>query len=45
MPAQFDSAAALAFSAWVGVNLFHFGFSNACPTSWFLHKLSMPEKV
>jgi hypothetical protein len=33
----------LAFTAFVGVNLFQFGFSNACPMAWILKKLGVPE--
>ena len=33
----------LAFTAFVGANLFQFGFSNACPMAWILKKLGVPE--
>ena len=33
----------LAFTAFVGVNLLQFGFSNACPLGWILKKLGVPE--
>jgi hypothetical protein len=33
----------LAFTAFVGLNLFQFGFSNVCPMGWFLKKLGVPE--
>jgi hypothetical protein len=33
----------LAFTAFVGFNLFQFGFSNACPMAWILKKLGVPE--
>lgn len=33
----------LAFTAFVGLNLFQFGFTNACPLGWILKKLGVPE--
>ena len=39
----FVSKWALAFTAFVGVNLFQFGFSNICPLGWMLKKLGVPE--
>ena len=33
----------LAFTAFVGVNLFQYGFTNACPLGWILKKLGVPE--
>jgi hypothetical protein len=41
----FVSAWALAFTAFVGANLFQFGFTNICPMGWMLRKLGVPEKV
>ena len=41
----FVSSWALAFTAFVGVNLFQFGFTNMCPMAWFLRKAGVPEKV
>lgn len=35
----------LAFTAFVGVNLFQYGFTNACPLGWFLKKLGVPEST
>ena len=34
----------LAFTAFVGANLFQFGFSNVCPLGFILKKLGVPEK-
>ncbi len=39
----FVSQWALAFTAFVGANLFQFGFSNICPMSWILRKLGVPD--
>lgn len=39
----FLSSWALAFTAFVGANLFQFGFTNACPMSWILRKLGVPD--
>ncbi len=33
----------LAFTAFVGANLFQYGFTNACPLGWMLKKLGVPE--
>ena len=33
----------LAFTAFVGVNLFQFGITNVCPMGWMLKKLGVPE--
>ena len=33
----------LAFTAFVGANLFQFGFSNVCPLGMILKKLGVPE--
>lgn len=33
----------LAFTAFVGLNLFQFGFSNMCPMGFFLRKLGVPD--
>ena len=33
----------LAFTAFVGLNLFQFGFSNICPLGMILKKLGVPE--
>ena len=33
----------LLFTAFVGANLFQFGFSNVCPLGWLLKKLGVPE--
>jgi hypothetical protein len=39
----FVSKWALAFTAFVGVNLFQFGFTNVCPLGFFLRKLGVPD--
>jgi Protein of unknown function (DUF2892) len=39
----FVSKWALAFTAFVGLNLFQFGFSNVCPLGIILKKLGVPE--
>jgi hypothetical protein len=39
----FVSKWALAFTAFVGANLFQFGFSNFCPLGIILKKLGVPE--
>ena len=41
----FVSSWAFAFTAFVGANLFQFGFTNICPMGWMLRKLGVPEKV
>ena len=33
----------LAFTAFVGANLFQFGFTNVCPMGWMLRKLGVPD--
>ncbi|MCS6809827.1 MAG: DUF2892 domain-containing protein, partial [Tepidimonas sp.] len=33
----------LAFTAFVGLNLFQFGFTNFCPLAIILKKLGVPE--
>jgi len=33
----------LAFTAFVGANLFQFGFTNLCPMGMILKKLGVPE--
>ncbi|WP_372895818.1 DUF2892 domain-containing protein [Stieleria sp.] len=33
----------LAFTAFVGLNLLQFGFSDACPLGWVLRKLGVPD--
>ena len=35
----------LAFTAFVGANLFQFGFTNVCPMGFILKKLGVPEGV
>lgn len=35
----------LAFTAFVGLNLFQFGFTNVCPLGWMLKKLGVPEST
>ncbi len=35
----------LAFTAFVGLNLFQFGFTNFCPLAIILRKLGVPESV
>lgn len=35
----------LAFTAFVGLNLFQFGFTNFCPMGLILKKLGVPESV
>lgn len=41
----FVSKWALAFTAFVGANLFQFGFSNWCPLGLILKKLGVPESA
>jgi len=38
----FVSAWWLAFTAFVGLNLFQFAFTNICPLGWALRKLGVP---
>lgn len=33
----------LAFTAFVGANLFQFGITNVCPMGWILKKMGVPE--
>jgi hypothetical protein len=33
----------LAFTAFVGINLFQYGITNVCPLGWMLKKLGVPE--
>lgn len=33
----------LAFTAFVGVNLFQYGLTNFCPLGWMLKKRGVPE--
>ncbi len=40
----FHSAYWLVFTAFVGLNLFQFGFSKFCPLGLILKKLGVPEK-
>lgn len=35
----------LAFTAFVGANLFQFGFTNVCPMGFLLKKLGVPEQA
>lgn len=35
----------LAFTAFVGLNLFQFGFTNFCPLGIILRKLGVPESA
>ncbi|OYU45689.1 MAG: sulfurtransferase [Burkholderiales bacterium PBB4] len=35
----------LAFTAFVGANLFQFGITDVCPMGWMLKKLSVPEST
>jgi hypothetical protein len=39
----FVSSWALAFTAFVGANLFQFGFTNVCPMGWMLRKMGVPD--
>jgi hypothetical protein len=38
----FVSRWALAFTAFVGANLFQYGLTNACPLGWVLKRLGVP---
>jgi hypothetical protein len=40
----FVSPWALAFTAFVGLNLFQFGLTNFCPLAIILRKLGVPEQ-
>jgi hypothetical protein len=33
----------LAFTAFVGLNLFQYGFTNFCPLGWMLRRMGVPE--
>ena len=33
----------LAFTAFVGINLFQYGITNACPLGWILKQAGVPE--
>jgi uncharacterized RDD family membrane protein YckC len=33
----------LAFTAFVGANLFQYGITNLCPMGWMLRKLGVPD--
>lgn len=33
----------LAFTAFVGLNLFQYGFTNFCPLGWILRRAGLPE--
>jgi Protein of unknown function (DUF2892) len=39
----FVSPWALAFTAFVGLNLLQYGFTNVCPLGWFLRKAGVPD--
>ncbi|RZS54453.1 YgaP family membrane protein [Sphaerotilus mobilis] len=39
----FVSRWALAFTAFVGLNLLQFGFTNVCPLGWFLRKAGVAD--
>lgn len=41
----FVSKWTLAFTAFVGANLFQFGFTKVCPMGFILKKLGVPESV
>jgi hypothetical protein len=41
----FVSQWALAFTAFVGANLFQFGITNVCPMGFILKKLGVPESA
>ncbi|GAB4215831.1 MAG: DUF2892 domain-containing protein [Rhodoferax sp.] len=41
----FVSKWALAFTAFVGVNLFQSGFTNFCPLAMILKRLGVPESL
>ena len=40
----FVSRWALAFTAFVGLNLLQFGFTNVCPLGFILRKLGVPDE-
>jgi hypothetical protein len=33
----------LVFTAFVGLNLFQYGFTNFCPLGWILRRVGVPE--
>jgi hypothetical protein len=33
----------LAFTAFVGLNLLQYGFTNACPLGWILKRIGVPQ--
>jgi hypothetical protein len=35
----------LAFTAFVGANLFQYGFSEICPLGWILKKMGVPDSL
>jgi hypothetical protein len=35
----------LAFTAFVGLNLFQSGFTDVCPLAWMLRKAGVPERT
>ena len=39
----FVSSWALAFTTFVGANLFQFGLTNVCPMGWILRKMGVPD--
>ena len=41
----FVSKWVLAFTAFVGANLFQFGFTKVCPMGFILKKLGVPESA
>ncbi len=41
----FVSKWALAFTAFVGLNLFQFGFTNVCPLAFLLRKLGVADSA
>jgi len=41
----FVSKWALAFTAFVGANLFQFGFTNFCPMAIALRKMGVPDRA
>jgi len=42
---RFVSKWALAFTAFVGLNLFQFGLTNFCPMAIILRKLGVPDQA
>lgn len=41
----FQTQWALAFTAFVGVNLFQYGLTNMCPMGWMLRKLGVRDSA